>query len=231
MRDLSGQEGIFPLADIRRYPIELVGAGGIGSWLALMLAWEGFEPLTVWDFDAVGPENTGQAYWQEHLGQPKVVALADLIRRAVGTEIFARHERFTDRSVPHGILIAAVDSMEQRRVIWDRAKRNPAVPLFIDARMGGESGMIYTINPQDGRQVDFYEARFYPDAQAAAIPCTERGIVHTQWILNGHVGRQLKWFLTGERFAHEIHFDLASDSWFARDFRGQVLAITNHSEG
>lgn len=227
-RDFSAQEGILRQADIRRYPINIVGIGGIGSWLTLMLAWEGYRPITAWDPDTVGSENATQAYWVTDIGRPKGAALAAFIQTALGLDLTVHERKFTEADDPHGVVIAAVDSMAERQVIWRRAKRNPAIRLFVDTRMGREVGMIYTIDPMNPLEVDYYEERSYSDEQAAEIRCNERSVVHNLWTIGAYVGYQLKCFLQGAEVAQEIHFDLSTRSLVMRNYRGHVLARIAH---
>lgn len=209
-------------------PITIVGAGRTGSWLTLLLGWEGYGPLTVYDFDTVGPENVTQAYWPAHPGQWKVEALAQILRQTRHVDLTVCNRAFTALDSPRGIVIAAVDSMEQRQVIWGQVKRNLDVPLFIDTRVGGEVGMIYTINPLNPLDVDSYEERFYPDAEAADLRCSEGRMIHNLWNIGVHVSCQLKSFLAGEAYAQEILFDLKTNSLVFRDHRGRVLTRLQH---
>lgn len=224
MRDFSRQEGLLREADRRRYPLTVVGCGGVGSWLSLMLAWEGYRPPTVYDFDAVGPENASQAFWPEHLGRPKVEALKEIVERATGVTLTVRNQRYTGDERPSGIVIAAVDSMVERQVIWQTVKENAVVPLFLDGRMGGEEGRLYAVNPCHPHDVDFYEQTLYPDAEAAAIPCSQRSIVHTLWVIAGLIGAQLASFLKDGLFVPETIFDLKTNTWLFRKGSGDAIA-------
>lgn len=63
--------------------VEIIGAGGIGSPLAEVLATMGFD-LTVWDEDVVEAHNiSNQNYTPSHIGMRKVVALLDVITEKV----------------------------------------------------------------------------------------------------------------------------------------------------
>ncbi|MBI3115079.1 MAG: ThiF family adenylyltransferase [Candidatus Kerfeldbacteria bacterium] len=212
-------------------PITIVGAGRTGSWLTILLAREGYAPLTVYDGDVVGPENVTQAYWPSHVGRLKVEALAEVLRQTSGVDLTVETRAFTAHDSPRGIVIAAVDSMEQRQVIWNQVKHNLSVPLFIDTRVGGPVGMIYTINPIDPLEVDYYETRFYPDEQAADFRCSEGRMIHNLWNIGVHVSCQLKSFLGGEPCAQEILFDLKTNTLVFRDHRGRVLARLHNTVG
>lgn len=226
MRDFSRQAGLLSEADRQRYPLTVVGCGGIGSWLSLMLAWEGYRPPTVYDFDTVAPENSSQAFWPEHLGRPKVEALKEIVERTTGVLLIDRPKRYAADERPRGIVIAAVDSMAERQVIWQTVKENAVVPLFLDGRMGGEEGRLYAVNPCHPHDVDCYEQTLYSDAEAAAIPCSQRSIVHTLWVIAGLIGAQLASFLKDGSFAPEILFDLTTNTWLFRKGGGNAIAAS-----
>jgi sulfur carrier protein ThiS adenylyltransferase len=61
---------------IRSTTIGIAGAGGLGSNCALCLARSGFEKFVIADFDVVEASNLNrQAYFPQHIGQPKVICL------------------------------------------------------------------------------------------------------------------------------------------------------------
>ena len=60
--------------------VVIMGAGGIGSWVALDLALIGVEHLVIIDPDTVEEHNLNRTPFKEnHVGLPKVVALKELI--------------------------------------------------------------------------------------------------------------------------------------------------------
>lgn len=63
--------------------IEIIGAGGIGSPLAEVLATMGFD-IIIWDDDMVEPHNIySQNYIPSQIGQPKTAALLDTLQAKV----------------------------------------------------------------------------------------------------------------------------------------------------
>ena len=67
--------------------VNILGAGGIGSWVALSLARQGHKVL-VQDYDRVEPHNLGgQLYSSKSIGKLKVTALTEIIRESNGKEI------------------------------------------------------------------------------------------------------------------------------------------------
>lgn len=70
------------LASLASARIGIAGAGGLGSNVALLLARSGIERLAIIDHDIIDASNLNrQHYWPEQIGQPKVEALAEHLKR------------------------------------------------------------------------------------------------------------------------------------------------------
>lgn len=62
--------------------VAVVGCGGLGSNIAMMLVRAGVGRLTLIDFDVVDDSNLNrQMFFRDQVGQPKVAALAETLRR------------------------------------------------------------------------------------------------------------------------------------------------------
>ena len=62
--------------------VGVAGAGGLGSNAAMLLARSGVERFLIVDGDMVEPSNLNrQHYFPQHVGMPKVEALADMLRQ------------------------------------------------------------------------------------------------------------------------------------------------------
>lgn len=195
-RDLIGDH-------IIHEPINIIGAGAIGSFTALAIMKMGFSAIRIWDAEHVGVENIGtQLYGQPYVGIPKVGALKDMLNR-FGPEnrngedfkITTKAERYTNQKL-HGVVVMAVDSMEARRTIWEAQKANKRVSWVIDGRMGAEQALMYAMNPQDPADVISYEKTLYTDAAAVAEPCTAAGTVYTALLISGMICKAVKDTLT-----------------------------------
>lgn len=67
---------------VREARVGIAGVGGLGSAVAIALARTGVGTLVIADHDVVEPSNLNrQQYFADQLGEPKVVALADTLRR------------------------------------------------------------------------------------------------------------------------------------------------------
>lgn len=73
-------EGLFDPITLEQKRVLVVGAGSVGSVLAMLLVRSGVKHLTIFDFDAVSPSNLCRTvYRYGDIGRPKVEALAELL--------------------------------------------------------------------------------------------------------------------------------------------------------
>ena len=159
MIDISRHRELF---DAEKFdtPITIVGVGATGSWVALMLAKLGIrgELITVYDFDVVEEHNVAnQIYGLQDISMPKVKALSQLLIKITEIEIHAVNNKLTTQRLS-GIVFLMVDSMEQRKLIWENAiKMKSAIQLLIEPRMGIDVGRIYNVNPVNLNHIGDYE--------------------------------------------------------------------------
>jgi hypothetical protein len=193
------------------FPITLIGAGGIGSPAALVLAKMGCANLTVYDDDTVEAHNLpNQLYRLSDLGKRKVEALHEILLSFTGTAIVPRPERVQDQRLA-GLVISGVDSMAARRSIWQAGVRfNPRVPLYLDARMGAEVGRLLAVQPADPDDVAWYASTLFDDDAAVDEACTARAIVYNVFGLASLIGSHVKRHAAGDSVPREVIFDLAT---------------------
>jgi hypothetical protein len=169
----------------------------------------GCSNLTIWDFDTVEEHNiANQLYPIDAVGKLKVEALSAVVegfgglRPQVVPKAFAAEERVS------GVVCACVDTMEARRQIWQAVRFKPAVSLYLDARVAGEIGVLYTVKPCDIHQVRFYEQTLYSDEEALDLPCTERSIIYNGFFVAALMVSQIKKHALDQELHDEIIFDL-----------------------
>ena len=198
-------------ADELDFPITLAGAGGIGSPLALALAKMGCRRLAIYDPDVVEAHNLpNQLYRLNDVGRPKVEALAELLREFAPLELEARQEQLAGQAL-RGVVLSAVDSMASRQAIWHGSVRwKPAVPLYVDARMGAELCRVLTINPTDPDDVAAYEASLCGDEEAAEDVCTAQAIIYNTFGVTALAANQVKRYARGEALERDLFFDFAT---------------------
>jgi molybdopterin/thiamine biosynthesis adenylyltransferase len=194
-------------------PVTVIGAGGIGSPVALALAKMGCRSLTLYDPDVVEPHNLpNQFYRLRDVGRPKVEALAELLGEFAASDVRAVPETVAGQPL-QGMVISGVDSMESRKRIWQESVRfRAAVPLYIDARMGAQVCRVLTVRPVDPDDVRWYEATLYPDEEANEEPCTARAIIYTALGLASLVANQVKRHALGEDYERDLLVDFATMS-------------------
>lgn len=202
--DYVRQHDLFP-PDEFATPITVIGAGALGSYVVWLLAKMGCREITVFDSDSVARHNLpNQIFGLREVRQKKVTALREVIRRDMGITIAARPVRFV-RGPLHGMVFACVDSMKARRAIWESSvRRQPAVELFIDARMGAEGGRVYAVRPTVRQEVDGYEQTLYTDAEAAENPCARRAIAPTVVTIAGLAVSAMLNAVRGYRVVNEV---------------------------
>lgn len=194
---LTRQLDLIPV-EVLNLPINIVGAGAIGSFLSLQLAKMGFLNQTIWDFDEVSVENMScQFYRHSDIGAPKVFALKNLlgefINQLPGRDMVFVNEKFSPQPGLAGIVISAVDNMDVRREIYEAVKRECfQVKYIIDPRMGAEDALLYVINPFDPKDQSSYEKTLYSDQDALQERCTAKSTIYTANLLSGLVAKAIK---------------------------------------
>ena len=178
--------------------ITIIGAGAIGSWTTLALAKMGFSNLRVYDFDYVSIENmSSQLYPETMLGYSKVRALTNLVHMFTGVEIQGIDSKWEGHIHP-GIVIAALDSMEVRKQVFDVYSRPIAfrTRAVIDPRMGAENALLYVYRPSDKDDCKAYARSLYTDENALPEPCTGKATIYTANLLSGLVCKAVKDLVT-----------------------------------
>jgi molybdopterin/thiamine biosynthesis adenylyltransferase len=152
--------------------VDLIGAGAIGSFIALELAKLGVPNLTIWDFDKVEEHNlANQLYGEDHIGWSKIEALKDVLQYLTSSEtvskITFKNEKVTDQPLGN-IVFMATDTMKSRKDIFETSlKMNIDSKLMIETRMGAQIAEIYSINPNSPRQIKVWEGSLFSDDEAA----------------------------------------------------------------
>lgn len=220
---ISRQLDLVP-PDILDCPINVIGAGAIGSWVALGLAKSGFKRIAVFDHDEVDIVNmSSQFYGVGDIGKPKAIALKDRISEMTGEDIMAVPEKWKGMKLK-GIVVMAVDSMEVRKEIFEVHKGNIQTAWLIDARMGAESALIYTVNPNSTEDQEFYEKTLYTDGEAVQERCTAKSTTYTALVISGLIVKTVRDVLVKHKYIRNLAFSLKESDWlaFCRDLRTQT---------
>lgn len=198
--------------------IDVVGLGGIGSFLAVSLAKMGFNNLGLYDFDVVTEENMGtQVYGRGHLGQYKANAIADVIRYMshVDGAVPACYRMPYDRNSYRAgarIVISAVDSMEARKQVYNTVLYSQSQHL-IDVRMGAENALMYVVNMFSRDDRMSYQKTLYSDEAADQEVCTAKATVYTGSMIAGQACKAVKDILTNNpNYARVTHWNIAANT-------------------
>ncbi len=190
------------------YPITVIGVGGIGGLAALILAKMGFSEMVLYDFDKVEEHNPPNQFFRlRDAGKMKVEAVKESIPQFAKVEITAIQEPFREQDL-NGIVVSGVDSMKSRYNIWKRVRYNTNIPLYVDARMGGELMQVFTVRPSQIEDVEMYEQNLFPDEEASDLPCTAQSIIYTVAVSGGLIASQIKKWLKREKYWTKITFCL-----------------------
>jgi molybdopterin/thiamine biosynthesis adenylyltransferase len=170
--------------------ITIVGAGAIGSFVALSLAKMGFDDLTVIDFDTVDPENIGsQFYSTDSIGKKKVDALTEMVWNFTGKVIKPINQQLTEKDeISTDILICAVDNMGVRKFLAERSNFN----WLIDPRMGAEYATMSAVKAMDTASYTNYLKTLFSDEEAVQERCTAKTTIYTVLLIAGQVVKAVK---------------------------------------
>jgi molybdopterin/thiamine biosynthesis adenylyltransferase len=163
-------------------PIIIGGAGGIGSWLALLLS-RVMLPSTsiiVYDFDSVEEVNmAGQLYSKHDIGRNKVDAIQQIVEDYAGREIFSVSEKYTKESSRSPVMFSAFDNMEARKVMFENWKEEardyPDVSIFIDGRLLAEQLQVFFVTPD---KIEQYEKHLFDDSEVESESCSYKQTSH-----------------------------------------------------
>ena len=158
------------------------GVGGIGSWLAFLLARAGYR-LHLFDDDHIDETNmAGQLYQLSDIGTNKAAALKSSISLYSGDREVDTYGRYGEDSVACPIMFSGFDNMAGRKVLFENWAAQEDRSIFIDGRMSAESFQVYTV--VKGREDDYRETLF-EDSDVEEQPCSAKATSHTAAIIGG----------------------------------------------
>lgn len=194
----SHQDQLFNPKNSR--PVTLLGAGSVGSQVALMLGRMGVPRLTIYDGDDVRSHNLPMtlAFRPNDLSRFKAEVIGERAREETGMNVEAI-TRMYDGSEPFkaGSVVTCVDTMAARAAIWERARHNPNVDLLVDTRVHERFLSVFAINPTDPRHVKLYEKHLYPDSSTPRRMCGRHGVIYVTSMAAALAVRALTGFWEG----------------------------------
>lgn len=200
--------------------VTLFGCGGIGSPTALALAKLGIPKLILIDPDVVDKHNLPNQMFPVNsfladstdfiIDRPKVDIMAEVLSKFSVSEVDTHFDRAENVAKPSGIVVSGLDSMEARQETWKLVKYNVNVPFFVDARLGGENVVLYTLDPRKPNECERYEESLHSDGEALPAPCTRRSIIDVGFVVASLITRVVRRHLAGEPTEHTIFWNHAS---------------------
>ena len=174
--NFSQQDRLFDPAFSR--PVHLIGAGSVGSHVASMLARIGVTDLTVWDDDSVDSHNIGPSlYGVADVSYYKVDRLRAIIERNTGLRIKTMRQKYAGESI-RGSIVACVDNMEARQLIWSSVKKKLFVDILIDTRVAERFIQVFALRPCNTEDVAHYEPFLaYSTEEASRAMCGGHSII------------------------------------------------------
>ena len=204
------QEKLINTKKLKKLNATLIGAGGIGSFTALTLMKMGLDKLEVYDDDGVEEHNLpNQFYMLENVKQFKVDALKKVVHSFTGSHIIQQKKEYTNQKL-NQLVIVGTDSMESRKKVWAQFKKQKQCKYYIEARMGGENGRIYTIVSKKKSDIAFYEGTLYSDKSVPPIPCTAKSIIYNVLIIASFICRAVKSIVENIPMPREVIINLAN---------------------
>jgi len=229
--DYNRQNKLLNVAKIGKKSITLIGAGAVGSHVALLLTQMGWGDqssdqgvINVFDFDKVEEHNlANQIYDPSHVGKFKVDALNEAIKKKCGFGINTFNEKVINQTanVQSTYVFLMVDTMAGRKEIFDNCLRYSFdTQLVIETRMGLDEGRIYAFNPANREHLREWEFSLYSDQEAELSLCgTSMVIAMTAWcIASLAVSRVIQHFNDKKDLWNEFHFCLCPESYYYRRF-------------
>jgi len=188
----------------------IIGLDAIGSTCAVWLGKMGCVGITAYDPDVIQDHNwSNQMYRDGDIGSLKATALTDVMEQFGGHTPNAVPARYVDQPLTE-VVISGVDSMESRMTIWRSVREKPDVRLYLDARMGLETLMVYAIRPQVREDRVLYSQSLVPDDQTLQEPCTARTVCYTPLMASSILCSLVKRFVNDEDMPRRVILDLAT---------------------
>lgn len=209
------QSGIVDTEKIQAMRVTVIGAGAVGSFAMLALTKLGVNDVAVYDEDGVADHNIPNQFYRVDDAKKekfKVEALEEIVMDFNGVEIETNKEFYTNQHLGD-VVIVATDSMSSRQMVWEQFLVQNC-KVLIEARMGGELGIVYCIRKHpdgsiNGETVKFYQETLHPDDEAEELPCTERTIIYNVLMIASLICRAFKAVVKGEdEYPREVVFDM-----------------------
>lgn len=170
------------LEQIANTPVILAGLGGIGSYVAYLLSRVHPNKIHLYDNDIVESGNmSGQLYSREYIGQPKALAIQNIMQKFSGYYQTYTWGRYTADSGASNVMICGFDNMEARKTFFENwlglvnslPDSRKCYCLYIDGRLAAEQFQVLCIRGDDTYNIERYRKDWlFSDEEAEATVCS-----------------------------------------------------------
>jgi hypothetical protein len=173
----SHQHYLFEPACAR--PVIVLGAGSVGSQVVNALASMGIDDITVYDGDTVMSDNVPMSlYGPCDVGRYKVEALQEIVHRLTGVTIKLHAEMYAGQRLANCSVVACVDLMEARKLIWNKVKMHPTIDILCDTRTREAYSEVIAIEPTKKRDIERYENLLFDDEFELRQMCGRHSVMY-----------------------------------------------------
>lgn len=225
--DFKRQTGIFDPEKNKQFPISIVGCGSVGSFTALALAKMGANVAEVFDSDTVEEHNIpNQFFAKKNVSLKKTLALKLQLEEYTDASPATKENVDKNTKLNGLIVVSAVDSMEQRKVVWQAVKKSKPM-LYIDSRMGGRIFSVHSIDMLNEAEAKAYEEGLSKAGKGLEVPCTESSIIFNVLGVASVVCNQVVEFAANRKLRPVIHFDYVTYKIVTPDFGVNIRKSKN----
>lgn len=181
----------------------LGGAGGIGSWTALLLCRSNRHNIYIYDYDIIEDHNlAGQLFKETQIGQLKTHAVRQNVLEFCPDAIIRQDVLYDKYSISSPIMIAGFDNMLARKLMYDNWKVQEDRELFIDPRLSAENYQIYFVKKG---QEERYEKTLFTDDELEADICTLKATSHFAAMCAAKIVQGLNAYLANNEAKEEVY--------------------------
>ena len=192
---------------LRKSSITLIGTGSVNSFAGLVLSKMGVGKIKAYDDDGVAAHNiAAQFFRNDDVGQFKTDALYEILREFSDVNFQGYNKRYKNQYLTETVIVAP-DNMPTRKIVWKQFLKQKQAKYFIDARMGAELGILYTIRDKSKKSRKFYEATLH-DGAKDPLPCTARTIIYNVLMISSLISRAYKAIIQKEDIPKEMIFNM-----------------------
>lgn len=166
-------------------PIIVGGAGGIGSWLMLLLTrilnYKKCD-IYLYDFDSVEEINmAGQLYTRSDIGNNKAEAVKRIVEKfSEYYSVFPVSTPYDKSSLASSVMFSCFDNMQARKIMFEKWKEEALnspleKSIFIDGRLLAEQFQVFFVTLD---RIPMYKKYLFDDKDVPDMNCSYKQTSH-----------------------------------------------------